>query len=293
MPTNNESGEVVTFEDSFGEATGEPVVLVTPVVSVETPVDEKPLEETVVEKPVEKPVDGVNVAGTNDDFKVLYEKEVQRVKSWEGRLSAAERRANEAQAKLKELEAKAPDTAGIKPGSLIDAEDPLIQSFIKEMGDDFIKPLDAYLKRQINEALKPFADKMPVIEKQVSTIDENRVQDHYAQILEQHNDVTEILESGELETWVDTLPYKDAVAAKQTMQSGTTKQVINLLTEFKEKMGKVKNDDEVKPNLTVVQKVPKAKLDAATAVKGGSYTVPKGKAAADDFEGAFKEAISN
>lgn len=266
-----------TFEDSFSEATGVEVEKETPV-----KVDEKPLES-------EKKVEGQVV---EPDYKVLLEKEQQRVKSWEGRLSAAERRNNELNNKLQEIE----KGHAIKTDeSVVDVDDPLIKGFVDEMGSDFIKPLDAYIKRQINEAIKPFKnlqDKLPVIEKQVSTIDEGRVNDHYGRIFDAHNDVKEILDSGELDTYIDDLPYSKAVVKKQIMLNGSTKQVIDLLTEFKENTGKVKQED-VKPKISVVPKVSKEDINAATAVKGGSYIVPKGKAAQDDFEGAFAEAVSS
>lgn len=241
-------------------------------------------DSTAVTTDKEKPLVEQNVEQT--DYKVLLEKEQQRNRSWEGRIAKSEKRSKELQEKLDAMEVKSAPTT---TESLVDVEDPLIQGFIKEMGDDFIKPLDAYIKKTINEAIKPFSEKVPVIEQQVSSFAETKAKDHYSTILASHSDVAEILEKGELEEYVNGLPYSDAVEKKKIIAGGSTQQVIGLLDEFKEKTGKVKSA-KVETE-TVITKPSKEKITAATAVKGGSYTIPKGKPNADDFNGAFAEAV--
>lgn len=274
-----------TFAESFGEATG---------TEVETPVkvEEKPLETE------EKPV---GVAKTQEeeevDYKSLFEKEKQRTSSWEGRLSAAEKRNVELQSKLQEME-KVTTKQDTQVESLVDVDDPLIKGFIEEMGDDFIKPLDAYMKRQIKpliaEAIKPFIDKVPAIEQRVAAVDETRAQEHFSKILEAHADVPELLkktDSGQsiLDEYVNSLPYTEAIEKKKIMENGNTKQVIDFLTEFKEKTGRVKKEE--KSNSTVTH-VSQERVDAATVVKGKSTVIPKSKAASSDFAGAWAEAVA-
>ena len=171
------------------------------------------------------------------------------------------------------------------PSPLVNVSDPLIAGFVKEMGDDFIKPLDAYINKKLDFVLgsvKPLLDKLPEIQRRVKIQDNNKVEEHNSSILEVHPDTPELIKSGELEAYADSLPYKEALIRKQIIAKGTTKQVINFLNEFKE------SKKQTKP---IVQKVSQSKVDAATVVKGGSATLPKSRAAIDDFEGSFNEAI--
>lgn len=286
-----------TFSEVFEQVTSGVTPVETPVKDDKVPIeastvidpehinDAKVSDSTAVTTDKEKPLVEQNVEQI--DYKALFEKEQQRNKSWEGRITKFEQENKTLKDKLTEVETKVKPT--ISADSLVDVEDPLIQGFIKEMGDDFIKPLNAYIKRAINEAIKPFSEKVPVIEQQVSSFAETKAKDHYSTILESHPDVAEIIEKGELEEYVDGLPYSDAVEKKKIIAGGSTQQVINLLNEFKEKTGKVKPAKvEVE---TVIAKPSKEKITAATAVKGGSYTIPKGKPNADDFNGAFAEAV--
>jgi len=285
--TEVESGNQ-PFEDAFAEATGEtsPVI-----VSVKSTLEtesgkEKPVDAVVVE---DQPV--VIKPTEETDYKNLFEREQQRTKSWEGRLSATEKRNNELAAELEGIKKKGaavPDTSSV---SLVDDDDPLIKSFKEEMGDDFMKPLEAYVKRRIDAAIKPFADKVPAIETRVASIDQSKVDDHYGQILAKHSDVPDLLKNGELDVYVESLPYKDAVEKKKIMEHGTTRQVISFLDEFKEKTGKVKKPDTSTDTTTV--KVSDEEIAAATAVKGKGSAVPKSKPQAQDFEGAFAEATAS
>jgi hypothetical protein len=292
------NGEITdsTFADSFEQAVG--TVETSKVVGEESN-GEAPLaintaasattvaDNVATEAAKEKPL--VNESDEQVDYKTLFEKEQQRNKSWEGRITKAEQQNKLLQAKLSELESAPIVTS--KTETLVDVEDPLIKGFISEMGDDFIKPLDAYIKKTINEAIKPFSERVPVIEQQVTSITETKTKDHYATILSHHKDVAEIIESGELDTYVESLPYKEALEKKKVMSGGSTQQVIDFLNEFKEKTGKVK-PAVIENQTVIVTKPTKEKITAATAVKGGSYTIPKGKPNADDFNGAFAEAIS-
>jgi hypothetical protein len=285
------------FDESFIEAVGDSVVT-TPVVVEETPVAS---EETPVVATSLKTGDAPTETST-PDYKVLFEAEQQRTRSWEGRLSAAERRNAELQAQIQTPVSTKQDTP-VSTESLVDADDPLIQSFIKEMGADFIKPLDAYMKKQlkpiIEELIKPFVDRVPVIEQRVAANDEVRVQEHFGKIYSAHSDVEDLVKpdpvtnQSALDVYVESLPYAEAVSKKKIMQDGTTQQVIDLLTEFKKKTGKVVppviETPQPKPNALV--NASKDEIVAATAVKGKVSIIPKGKAAINDFAGAFSEAV--
>jgi len=280
--------DVKEFADVFNESVG----VTTP--TVETSTVEEPIvepaakvEESVIEPIIETPKTPVTLT---QDFESLYTKEVQRTKSWEGRLSASERRNKELETELQELK-KQPTIKQDTTEGLVDVDDPLIKTFIEEMGDDFIKPLGAYVKKQIAEAVAPFkslSDKVPALERTVTTVKNSGDAAHYTAILDAHSDVAELLESGEIDAYVEELPYKEAVQAKEVLEKGTARQVIKFLDGFKEKTGKTKPATP-----TVITPISQSKVVEATVVKGGYTPKPKTQADASDFEGAFKEAVGS
>lgn len=268
------------------------------------PAETKPSEAApVLEKKVEEPKPGTEqpiVAKEEPkpgatDYEDLYKKEVQRSKSWEGRINAAEKRAKELEGKVKELEK--PSQPSLTPPvkeNLVDVTDPLIKGFIDEMGEDFIKPLNAYMKKLIKEhidpvlnQLKPVVDKVPVIEKELSDEKANKETVHYQTILDAHKDTPELVKEGKLKTYVESLPYTEAIRCQKIMESGSAKEVIELIDAYKKSLEGGDNGKEKPPS-----KVKSEQVIEATAVKGGSFNVPKGKPDANDFNGAFEEAVS-
>lgn len=291
-PSNPGNENVASFESSFAEATDQTAGQVV------TEVEKKP----PVADPNAEIKTGEVVKPDETDYKALYEKELQRTKSWEGRLSASEQRNKELATRLTEIETSSTQAKSVSEESLVNVDDPLIKGFIEEMGDDFIKPLDAYMKRQlkpiIEELIKPVMEKVPEIEKKVEAVDEKNSADHFNAILEAHSDVVDLVKKNPetnqsvIDEYIDGLPYREAVKAQEIVLRGKTQDVIKFLTEFKEKTGRT---TVVKPNVqenVQVQAVSKEKINAATAVKGGSPVIPKTKAHAEDFLGAFNEAVA-
>lgn len=283
-----------TEEASVTEILSTPITTVEPVAPTENVVTDivTPVTPPVVTPTVEQPT----------DYKVLYEQELQKTRSWEGRLSASARDIKELKDKLAAQElvtqvtAAQPSTSGVADASLIDLDDPVIKKFVAEMGDDFIQPLDAYMQKRVEHALKPILDrltlldKIPDLEKQVAGTVEERTATHYSAILEAHKDVAELLQENAFNVYIESLPYKEAIEKKKILESGTTAKVIQFITEFKKATGR---DAAVAPPQTPnPQPVPKSDVDAATVVKHTSSFIPKGKADVNDFQGAFAEAVN-
>jgi hypothetical protein len=239
--------------------------------------------------------------------KVEYDKQVQRLKSWEGRIKKTEA---DLKAKEEELRAREQAPPATKPGETAPAprklgittdDEGLIEKFTKEMGPEFVKPFDALMRKTILEFARPLAQEIISLRKQLGTTTvtatqaASSVEDaHYNTILEVHPDAEVVLDKEKpvnVYTWIETLPMKEAVKAQAVLEKGNAKQVIKLFTEFKEKNGLQKPATPSAKDITQTP-APDSRVAAATAVKGGGAFIPKTKADKNDFEGAFAEAIT-
>lgn len=238
-------------------------------------------------------------ANAAPDYEKLYKETVQKTKSWEGRLSAADRRANEAEAKLKEVQ-----TATPKPAEIVLNEDEqkVLDAFTAEMGEDFIKPLTILLKRAIAESTGKVSKEVESLKTTVETakttaesasktLELDVATKHWEAIEKAFPDVEKLLDpiddkgqktgDGPVTTWAKTLPYAEAQEALATIERGKTSEVIKLLGDYKKATSAVKQE-----------KVDPHKINKATAVRtGGPVIIPRTELNKDDFAGTF-EAIT-
>lgn len=284
------------FTGAFAEATGEVVQQASDV----APPGQAP-EATVV-TPVAQAQD-TTVVSTGDqppatevtDYKALYEAEVQRTKSWEGRVSATARENNDLKEELMRLKTPSTPTRTETDSSTIaETDDPVLKSFVAEMGEDFIKPMDKFVATAVAAAIKPLVEKIETLgslEQRVAFAEQSRDKEHFTKIQEAHPDVVKLVEkdatSGKsaIDLYVEALPYVEAVERQRVIKSGTTKEVIDFLNEFKEKT------KTITPKV-VVTDATKQKQERMTVVKSDAVTVQKPKEPATDFEGAFAEATA-
>lgn len=302
MEIFNPEADQKAFEEGFEE-------------SIKIDEGQKPIEKVEVKpdkveiKPEEKKDQPLKKDEGAIDYKLLYEQGQLKFKEIEDRAGKAETR-------IKELEKPPVQKVEMVVDTKLDVDDPLIKAFIDEMGEDFIKPLELFVKKHgkamADAMMQPYMekfkkldllDKVPAIEQRLTAEEESKVNEHFEKIQGVHKDVIELMKSGEIDKWVEGLSYKEALEKKRIMEKGKTQEVIDFLTEFKEKTGKIvpskgngKDDKGKESSITDLEVKPagpsKEKVQSATAVKTGGFILPKGKAAADDFVGAFDEAVA-
>jgi len=292
-----------TFEDFFDEAIKE-----------ETPADDVEFEEepanpseketseqesTDTEVPQEEdtelfnrtPDDGQASDGEEEnpessdetDYKDLYEKEKQRTSSWEGRIRAANKRAEEAEAKLAEaLKAKG-ETPTLPDG----ASEEDLEAFFKEY-PDLESPFRALARKEaealVDERLQKITPKIESIE-QRSQADDTKA--HFDAIAEKHPDFSEIVESGKLEAWINAQPAFLREGLQRVAQSGSASEVIEMFDSYK-RVNTPSPQSKPKPKPT-----PSASRRAQDllAVPGSSGGPPKDGPAKEDFDAAWEEAV--
>ena len=239
---------------------------------------------------------------TDVDYKKLYDEQLQRTRSWEGRIKKTEQEKALIEEKLKEVTDKVNQDTSISLEELL--EDPDIKGFAEEMGADFIKPLFLLMKKvatkTASDTVKPIAEgDVRQIKEKLTADEEGKVIEHYSKIYDAHPDALQLLESGEVNEYVDTLPHKEALEKKRILANGSTQEVIDVLTEFKEKSkavveAKAKATEEAKRDALKKknEEETRRKLSQARVVKSTGNAVTPGKEQAQDFAGAFAEAVN-
>jgi hypothetical protein len=254
------------------------------VVPVEVAEEEPAPEEPAAEEPEPSP----DVAAEVED-EPMDEKELQRKRSWEGRL-----RAKEAELKAKEEALKASHPAETQDSPETPEEEAVeeavekledgfdVDTVMKEMaddfGEDFAKKLTKLIEHKAAQIVgKTVEEKVGSVSKKVDTmlsnIKDTRVREHFEAIAEVHPDFLDIAENGSLKAYIDSLPEAEQAKASKIAEGGSTRQVIKLLNSVKESQ---------KPKEDPVD------TDAAEGVRSRGLKIPE-KPSASSYEDAWDQ----
>ena len=175
------------------------------------------------------------------------DKELQRQKSWEGRLKAreAELKAREAELKAREEQMAAGAKADQKPAEVkpeVGAGD--VEAIIVRMTEDFGPEFVGDIKALIQHfAGVEVGGRIMSIEQKIAGIGDEFTRLHFEDIQAAHPDFDVIGKSPEFAAWVDSLGQEKADAAKNVIAQGSSKQVISLLADYKAATQKQKKED--------------------------------------------------
>ena len=181
------------------------------------------------------------------DYKALYERAQNEVKTQTGRLRAIE-------AKLKQ---EKEELAGRLPPEPVapTEEDEFLQKFRTEYSDDVIKAIDLITTRKASQLIdSTLAGRLAPIEQ---TTYDMVAQAHFGAIEAAHPDVDEINASPAFEAWLESRPAHVKGAYAYVREQGTPAEVISMLNEYK---------GASRPQTKTPSTVPTGKVAAATAV---------------------------
>ena len=193
----------------------------------------------------------------------LSPEDLQRQKSWEGRLRKREEELAAREAAL------GSGGNGEAPAAADDAEIAEIrQRLAEDFGDDFvgmISKLAAYEARKL--AAEDFDSKLNPIHQTIA----QAIQDvhaafesmHFGAIADAHENFQDIINSPEFGAYINGLSGDEQEAAQAVLEGGTPKQVINLLNAYKDSLEQ--KAEQVGPDTSVDDA-----LDAAEGVRGSS-----------------------
>ena len=188
--------------------------------------------------------------------------DLQRQKSWEGRLRKREE-------ELAAREAALGSGNGEVPAAADDAEIAEIrQRLTEDFGDEFvgmISKLAAYEARKL--AAEDFDSKLNPIQQTIA----QAIQDvhaafesmHFGAIADAHENFQDIINSPEFGAYINGLSGDEQEAAQAVLEGGTPKQVIGLLNAYKESLEQ--KAEQVDSDTSVDDA-----LDAAEGVRGSS-----------------------
>lgn len=253
---------------------------------------------------------------------VDMEKEVQRLKSWEGRLKAMEAKLKAAGTDTPEEEqeivseaiekaADATDTPAdeekveqiadqVESGAITPEQ--AMKQLAEDFGDDFVKMIEAIAVAKAKEAggaaaSEKFGELKGTVDEVIADIVDTKAKAHFEQIAAAHPDFQEIGASEEFKQFVDGMPDADKEATMQVIAGGTAKEINKLLTAFKNSGAAAEAPGEDNGGLTEAQGesvVDEAvaedpALDAAEGVRSSGMKLPEEPKAGGNYEDAWND----
>jgi len=213
-----------------------------------------------------------------------------KMSSWEGRITAANKRADEAEQKLQD---STQDKDAGKKADLPEGEDDeVIKDFIEEF-PSLEKPIKAIAKKLaekvIDKKLKELQPKFEKIDQVEESVQSAAETDHFKVIKDAHSDYQEIVKSGKLAAWIELQPSFLKKSLEAVASEGTAEEVVEMFDSYKRSTG-VKS-----PSAKEKDKPSKKKADDLLAVDSTPTVIPKKGAKGidkDDFDSAWDLAIS-
>lgn len=135
----------------------------------------------------------------------------------------------------------------------------------------------------------------------VKLVEDNDQENHFSMIREGyvredgtsvpgHNDFEKFRDDGSLSAWIESKPKYLQPALKETYSKGSATDVIDLISDFK-KDNNIPLTSQPSADVIPINTAKAAKKQALSTVTSRGRAVNLNVAVADDFEGAFNEAI--
>lgn len=208
----------------------------------------------------------------------------QRLKSWEGRLKARQaeldaREASMGDSSANDEQASMPmgeegEGGGEDGGEGGEGGGDPAAVLADDFGPDFVEQITKLIKQVAQECA---GGTDPRVDQVIEALQNERMNNHFNTIASTHADFMDVVESPEFASWKAEQPDQDRL--QQVIDSGSARQIIDMLTAFKNAN---KEDDN--------QDGHEDALDAAEGVRSSGLTLPKEPAASDDFAKAWNEA---
>lgn len=223
------------------------------------------------------------------ELKAQIAAQEQKMKSWEGRITAANNRAKEAEERLAELQQS---PAKQDPDAGDTDEDLELAEFIEEFPalEGPIKTMVKKLAQEIvDKTVGNVQEKIETVDKRtkeiVATTEEQTIKAHLDAISQAHPDWEEWRDSGKIIKWIESQPSFIQPGLNKVYREGTTKEVIEMFDAYTGSLGKVPAKGTPKKS---------GKVQDMMAVKGSTGGPPADikKVDKDDFDSAWNEAVS-
>lgn len=303
---NQMSDDELAFSQAFNEEGQD----APPPDAVEAPAEAPAAEaETAVAevmaadpKPEAPPADALvlDTEKTVEEEEPTDPKDVQRSKSWEGRLRAREaelaarekalaERENGADATPEAVEERVEEvTAAVQDGSL--SADEAIQMLSGDFGPEFAEAISALVRSAAQEAIEQSAGpRLKALDERISQangtvasmiadLKDDRQRRHFETIAEAHPDFAEVAEGEMMKSYLDSLSQADREKADQVIAVGSARDIVKLLDAVK----KAAEPEAADP-------VADAAADDAEGVRSRGLRLPEPPKTAEGYEAAWRE----
>lgn len=160
-----------------------------------------------------------------------------------------------------------------------------------DFGDDFLRMLRAIFRVVIGETLSEVSPQLAArfaqIENGLSSMADGMTAQHYESIEEAHPDFLEIAQAPEFSAWIESMPPEDADKAKGVINSGTSRQIIKLISQYKES-GQGQGDEEQDTDA-----IDEAAMKAAAGVRSNAIAPQMDANQSTDPMEAFRRGFKN
>jgi hypothetical protein len=247
-----------------------------------------------VTKDIEDPPDTIEAwKGKADSFEAELAKERQKTSSWNGRITAANTKVKELEAKIVELESQVNTAVDKDTKASNDSDNEVLDRFRKDFPelsnvvDIMQKRIDGVVPTAPAKVETPAADNSTTS----AEVDDDKAvakvkSDHVASIRKVHPDLPEAVNSGVLLTWINKQPTYIRPTLETIYKSGKAEDVIKMVTNFKDDTGWKSQLKQADDKNTSAQD----KLDSMIAVQSETRT-PNGKVVdKEDYDQGAKDA---
>lgn len=267
-------------------------------------------------------VAGTPEAGERDEGEHVVEDhpseaDLQRQRSWEGRIRAREAQLAAREAELEarlaqanggqqaiqraeggEVEDESLESQQHEAGESAETEamenaaeqlesgkpvDAVLQSLRDDFGDDFVNAIQSLVKAQAAEIAEKMVgervgDVNGALESMMASIKDRDERDHFQAIANAHPDFMEVANGEGMGAYLSSLPEQERAAAEQVLDGGTAQDVIALI-------------EAVKGHGQPQQAAPQddEALAAAEGVRSNGLKLPEKPAQSDDYEAAWAD----
>lgn len=224
--------------------------------------------------------DGIDYRVRSEELAELLAKEQQRTSTWNGRIKAANAKAEAAESRVKELEAEINKLKTAAPAEkpAEDFGDEELDTFFEDF-PEMKKPFEIMLKKAVgnHKVVKETTTKEPATDVMADAPGDDTITDGQKLFEETvgtaHPDWRYHITTGKLKAWIETQEDYIKPTLLSVYQSGTAQACIDLLTNYKKSTGLIADDGA----RTTTKSDPKAdkqkKLDSLREVRSSSTKV--------------------
>lgn len=250
---------------------------------------EEAAEEVVAEEPSE---------AAEEEDEPMDEKELQRKRSWEGRLRAREQELKAQAEALKsshlvekqdtpdEMQSGQADAAieqAVEQLEDGDSAEAVMKQLAEDFGDDFAMKLSSLIRHEAKriaqeEAKSTVGQVSKTVEDMMTNIRDSKTREHFETIADAHPDFMDISGSDAMRVYLDSLDEQAKAKAQKTIDAGSAREVIKLLSAVK----------AYKPQGAETNVVDEVMADAAEGVRSRGLSIPD-KPKSNSYEDAWNE----